>query len=256
MGIKQYILESEKQYRLRIKTIIEIDDDAMDRIERVLSKYEPLEISRPKKTILQRHPLDFNNVDSAEVWIVDAVFALPASPGVVKEDIRKILNAPESFVVVRDDDEALELETLRLNAIKDIEEEAEKLGLKPTSLLSTDPLYAEVEISADQLFGDEYNNMLLGYLGKVQDERKNMEVKAQSPLFDFLDMPKEQEPAQDKADFNASIKDAPKVKPKFTKVPSTTQYGTVKQIGSDTISRAYMDKTGKRVILARKLGEV
>ena len=134
MALKQYINEAEKQYNLRLKTIVPLDDSVMDRIENYLVKYNPLSISRPNKTILQREPLDFPNVDAAEVYIVDMTFGLPAAPHVIRADLRKLLDAPENFVFVRNRNEPGEIESERLNALADIELEAAKRGLKPAAL--------------------------------------------------------------------------------------------------------------------------
>ena len=73
---REFLATNEKQYYYRIKTVVPLDDAAMDRIERTIVKYLPLDVGRPEKTIFQRHPLDFPGVDNAEVrniqftWII------------------------------------------------------------------------------------------------------------------------------------------------------------------------------------------
>jgi len=98
MELKQYLTETEKQYNLRLKTIVPLDDGLMDRIETCVARYNPVSVSRPKKTILQRTPLDFPNVTCAEVYIVDMTFSLPTAPHVLRADIRKLLDAPENYL--------------------------------------------------------------------------------------------------------------------------------------------------------------
>ena len=257
MNIMQYITESEKHYCLRIKSVVEIDDAAMDRIETVLAKFQPLEFSRPKKTILQKHPLDFENVEVGEVWIVDAVFGLPASPSVVREDVRKVLDAPETYVVVRDQHEALEVETLRLNAVSEIEAEALEKGLKPAALLSSDPDYLEFDVMDEPLAGNDYNTSFLHYLGTIEDERKDARKKADDSLFAWMEptrkLHKETEASED---YNADIEDAPTARPKSspTKLPRTSMLGNLETIPK-MVKKVYVDKTGKKVVLTRKLGE-
>src|SRR3569832_553125 len=101
MPMQTYLNETEKLYHLRLKTIVPLTDDVMDRIERAVMRYEPVAISSPKRTILQRTPLDFPNVPAAEVYMVDMTFRLPVAPHVMRAELRKLLDAPEIYVFVR-----------------------------------------------------------------------------------------------------------------------------------------------------------
>lgn len=256
MDIKSYIADAAKQYQLRIKTIYPLDDAAMDRVERAVMKFQPLEIGRPKKTIMQRHPLDFVGVEAAEVWMVDILFGQPASPTVVRADVRRALALPETHVVVRSHNEAIEIETLRQNAMQDIEAEAARRGLVPASLLSDDPAYAETaEVDGTSLFGDAYNGALLAYLGKVEDERAERQQKTDKAYFKWLGVTPEPTPAAE--NFNAGIEGAPVVKPatapKGLKPHNSSLQGVVDD-RQTPISRVYLDKAGKRVVLSRTLG--
>ncbi len=262
MDLKHYIAESEKQYHLRIKTVVPLDHELMDRIERAISKYQPIDISQPKKTIVQKHPMDFPNVETAEVWIIDVTLALPAQTSVMREDVRKALGCNETYVVVRYRNEAIELETLRQNALGDIEEEAERRGLKPAALLSNNPDYIEAdEVNGNDLFGTAYNGALLHYLSKVEDERREARVATEpgSTLFRWIDTPdrEDQQPVQDTRDFNADISGAPKIKPKTAprgvKIPDTKSLGNLDG-QKHVVRRVFLDKNGKKVILSRELG--
>jgi hypothetical protein len=261
MDIRKYIAESEKRYRLRIKTVVPLNDELVSKIENVIAKYDPIEIERATKTIIQRHPLDFKNVENAEVWIIDVVFALPASPVDVREAVRKALDAPETFVVVRTINEPMEIQTAYLNAVTDIEKEAAERNLSPASLLSTDPEYHEYdEVDANTLAGNEYNSAFLYHLAQVQKERKDMRVKIDpaSTLFNWMKMPnrKDQEPVQDDTDFNKGIDGAPQVSPKKTKIKFQNKsiMGDVND-EEKVVTRVYKDKNGKKVVLSRKYGK-
>ena len=262
MSIKTYIAESEKQYKLRLKSIIPLEDAAMDRIERAVMKFQPLAISRPKKTILQRTPLDFPNIFAAEVWIVDVIFGLPASAPVVREDIRKALNAPESYIVVRNQDEALELETMRLAAIADIELEAAKRGLVPAALLSRDPSFPEGTETDAELFGDAYNTGFLAYVGAVEAERHAEQERKDRAAFRWLDIPDRPEPdvTADPNAFNADVRGAPKIGPAASdargiKLPVTLALGSIDAGAGTVVKRVYLDANGNRIVLSRNLGE-
>lgn len=248
MDLKQYITEGEKQYHLRLKTIVPIDDSVMDRIENYLTKYKPLAISRPNKTILQRTPLDFPNVDAAEVYIVDMSFGLPAAPHVIRADLRKLLDAPENFVFVRNQNEPGEIETLRLNALADIEAEAARRGLKPHPLL-TDPDYSEADSEHQGLYGSDYNAELVKYLETVEDERHEMQMRVENAPFKWLPVTD-----QDSSNFNDGVKDAPFVTLKSTTKPEIRRHvlGDIDH-SQATIRRTFLDGNGKKVVLSRKL---
>lgn len=263
MDIKQYITETEskKRYHLRIKTVVKLDDELIGKIENAIAKYQPVEVERAVKTILQKNPLDFRNVENAEVWIMDVVFALPASPVDVREEIRKALDAPETYVVVRSRNEPMNIETLRLNAVAEIEAEAKERGLVRAPMLSTDVEYHEYnEIDPVTLAGNEYNSAFLAHLAQVQKEREDMRIKLpkEATLFNWIKMPdrKDQEPVQDGSDFNKDIKGAPPVAPKKTKIKfkGASIMGDVND-EEKVVKQTYMDAKGKRVVLSRQYGK-
>lgn len=250
MELKQYISESEKQYRLRLKTIVPLDDSVMDKIENYLTRYRPLSVSRPSKTIMQRVPLDFPNVPAAEVYIVDMAFSLPAAPHVVRADLRKLLDAPENFVFVRNVNEPGEIETERLNAIADIEAEAERRGLTLASLLDDDE-YSEADHEHQGLYGTDYNEALLNYLSTVEQERHEAEERVATAPFKWLSMSD-----QDTSNYNEDVADAPFVTWKSRTKPDIEHHilGDLDQTKSVSIRRTYLDGNGKKVVLTRKLG--
>jgi hypothetical protein len=245
---KKYIAETERSYNYRLKTVAKLDDEAMDRIERIVMKYQPLEISEPRKTMLQKNPLDFTNVDAAEVWIVDLTLGLPASGYVLGEEIRHSLGVPENQVIVRGSNDPTEVESERLNAAAEIGEEAAKLGLKPSGLL-TDPTYSEVTPSSN-LYGKVHNEKFLDYLRTVQKEREeNAKIEPASPLFKWMDMPKQE--THDDGLYNADIADAPrlgKAGPK-TDGSDASREGNLDS-RKQTYKRQY-GKTGERTMLSR-----
>jgi hypothetical protein len=257
MDIKQYLTEAEKQYHLRLKTIVPLDDELMDKIEMMVAKYQPTSISRPMKTIMQRQPLDFPNVDCAEVFIVDMSFMLPTAPHVLRADLRKVLDAPENFVFVRNQNEPGEWQTEMLNALADIEAEAKKQGLIPVAALE-DPEYNDSDLQVNDLYGNDYNASLLGYLGQVEQERKDAIQRVVSAPFVWLDLPDrtQQEPVQDNSDFNANIRGAPIVAPAPRDKPSvnTSIFGNLDPSARE-VRRVYKDANGNKVVLARKLSD-
>jgi hypothetical protein len=248
MQLKEYLAQTQKEYPLRLKTIVPLDDAAMDRIEMAVAKYLPLVIGRPQKTILQRQPMEFPEIRNAEVHILDMTFGLPAAPHLVRDDIRTALNAPDSYVFVRGQNEPGELEIARLNALADIDIEAAEKGLIPAAILGDDDYNDAAEHAHDTMFGNAYNAAFLSYLRTVQKERDEKVAKVVNAPFAWLDLPDraDTDVTQSDANFNAHIPDAPRVAPQDgIKVSTDTYFHEVR--------RLFRDKDGNRVVIARRL---
>jgi hypothetical protein len=170
----EYIETLQQKHEVRIKLACECNDDMCDRIEKHLEKYDAEKIGRPSKTILQRRPLDFPNMDMAEVYIIDFTANLPVSPEMLKQELAKMLNISEGEIVVRMANEPRELEA-------EHDEEGEKFLKEPKEvkpLLGTDYSKEEAaEEKATDLYGDKYNSAFLKELKKLSDDRKK-ETKA------------------------------------------------------------------------------
>ena len=202
MNLQKYIAESARCYNYRIKSIVPLEDVEMDWIERVAMKYQPLDITRPRRTMLQANPLDFKNTNAAEIYIVDLSLGLPASPYVLQKELQLALRIPESSILVRGSNDPTEVESERLVAAGEITDEAKKLGLTPSGLIS-DPTYSEVTPSED-LYGAVHNQKFLDYLRAVQKERDEArKVDPANPLFKWMDMPKQE--VVDEGTYNENI---------------------------------------------------
>src|ERR1051325_10307022 len=176
-------------------------------------------------------------------------FGLPAAPHVIRADMRKLLNAPESYVFVRDCNEWGEIETMKLNALADIEMEAERRGLKPAALL-TDPDYAEMgEFDESELYGSDYNDALISYLSSVEKEKRDSVMKVEHAPFRWLDLqhPKDDN-QQSTQNYNANVDDAPFATLKPKKKPEVRQsmLGSI-DLSKQVVRRMYVDSNGKKV---------
>lgn len=172
----EYLAESVKEYQYRIKSIVPIDDAFLDRLETVLRKYDIVDVSSPKRTMVQKNPLDFKDIGHAEVYIVDVTTRIPASSYIMLQELRGVLNIPEKYLVVRGTNEPLELQTQAIQAFAEIEAEASEKGLTQAPLLDASPDYEEVDYDAqpEPAYGDAYNKKFLNYLGNVKHERPDM----------------------------------------------------------------------------------
>ena len=210
-AFRDYIQEQEKEYSLRIKTVTPIDDDEMVYIERVLQKYYLKDITTPTKTIMQKHPLDFPEIQNAEVWIIDIKCGLPVSAYVLKRELQLALNIPEDFVVVRSENDPMEIETRNLNAKDEVDSEADKKGLKKASRLSTDSEYDldEQGILEEPIYGEEYNKRFLETLAKIANDRESFDADPHSPELDEGGTVADSDSIEDANAFNKDIEDAP-----------------------------------------------
>jgi hypothetical protein len=171
----EYLSKSKREYEYRIKSVVAMDDKFISNIEKAVAKYGFISISKPKKTIAQSNPLDFPNIPFAEVWIVDVKTHIPVSTGILLPELRAALNIPEKFLVVRAENDPMEIETNRIDAIADA---VAKSKTQPIPLLSTDPKYEEWNYDADKdtPYGDAYNKKFLAYLAQVAADREFLEA--------------------------------------------------------------------------------
>lgn len=211
-SFRDYIQENEREYHMRIKSVAPLDENEMPYIERVLDKYVVKDMTQPKKTILQKHPLDFPDIQNAEVWIIDVTTALPVSSYVLQQELKLALNLPEKYLVVRGDNEPLEVYTQQMNANDEIDLKAMEDELSPASRLSTKSHYDEdeqINLEDDSLYGNEYNSRFLETLAKVKAERKKFVVDRDG--YDPDSVLDSDDPGDPNA-FNDHINDAPESK--------------------------------------------
>ena len=170
----EYIEQLRTKHEIRIKLACPVTDEQIDKIEKHLEKYDAERITAPHKLILQKRPLDFPDLESAEVQIIDFVAGLPVSNEVLKIEIAKLLNCVERYVVVRHADDPRETQDdIAKNALS-------KEDKKP--IMGTDyDKSEENEVKPEDAFGDKYNTNLLKELKKVADDRRKDLPKLADP---------------------------------------------------------------------------
>ena len=150
----EYLVESNKEYALRIKFATDITEAMLDRMETHLEKYGVKEISKPKKTIAQSNPMDFAESRGREVTIVDFVLDYPVVSDVLRDEICEATGLSRTHVVVRSpNDEPMN------------EEEAK-------SKLEDSEYSDAVDVKSEKHYGDVYNSKFTEELAKVRADRK------------------------------------------------------------------------------------
>ena len=213
-SFKDYVQEREREYNLRIKTVVPLDDQELEYMERVLDKYVLRDITKPVKTILQKHPLDFRDLTNVEVWIVDIVTALPVSAYVLQQELKLALNIPEKYIVVRNANDPKEIETQRMAARDEIDMEAMEQGLSPAPRLSTNSAYDDDELGTleDPVYGNDYNSRFLEVLAQVSSDRDEFLVDVESTELDEGGTVLDADDVAPPNAFNEDIVDAPEPK--------------------------------------------
>ena len=151
-SLTHYLTESERTYNFRIKIANMIEDEVMDRLETALEKYDMKSLSKPKKTPIQEHPMDFQTLSNAEVYIMDAELQYPVSANQLYEYISQSVGVPANQLVVINKDHPEEI--AREQAIQ---EEGDEYLAK-----LDDVEYKDADdIKVDDHFGDKYNENML-----------------------------------------------------------------------------------------------
>lgn len=166
----EYIETMRKQHKIRIKLACGCSNEMLDKIERHLEKYDAEQISAPQKLILQKTPLDFPQLDKAEVHIIDFVANLPVSIQELHVNLARMLRVPEGYVVVRQAEDPRETQDPEISD----EEYTPRLGSDyDKSELS--------EVPAEELYGDKFNTSFLKELKKLSDDRRKDLPKITDP---------------------------------------------------------------------------
>ena len=257
-SFKTYLEETAKQYDFRIKMVVPPTDEHMDEIERLLRRYHLINIGTPVKIDPKQDAMEFRDIEGADVYYIDVVIGIPFSAYILQQELRAALNIPEKFLVVRSDNEPIEVESQKMQILSLLDKMADEKGLRQkSSLLSTDREYlpAEQPVVKDA-FGDKYNKKFLSYLADVAANRKPTEFETSSSHISVKELKSvKQEPSQDLADFNSDI-DTPK--PVYSAKRNTRQPVDPKMLTSsgnfDDDSKSYFTarrtKTGKTVTVS------
>ena len=78
-------MESVKTYNYTIKIAGTIDKNFIDMFKYNLNKFDPVEISEPKSTPIQKSPYGFPNLENESVTIIKAEFRYPATEPMIQQ---------------------------------------------------------------------------------------------------------------------------------------------------------------------------
>ena len=98
-SLKQYITESVKSYNYTIKIAGEVDKNFLDMFVYNLNKFDPIEISKPSSTVVQKDPYGFPNLSNQPVTIIKAKFRYPANEPMIQQ-VAQLLGYNVNYVRV------------------------------------------------------------------------------------------------------------------------------------------------------------
>lgn len=157
-SFKEYLTEGKKEYKFRIKYAGTLEDQEINRIEMALGKYSVTDMSKPKTTPIQEHPMDFQTLKNSEVSMIDVTVNYPTTSAVMRNELTEYAGISGSHLVVINADHPEEIAREEA-AAADEDKEYEPL---------LDSEYAEDK--KDPTFGDKYNENMLKELERGTPE--------------------------------------------------------------------------------------
>lgn len=114
---KDYFFESKKLYEFKIKLAGAVCENARERINSALAKYNVNQLSEGKRLPIQECYLDFPNHKNIEVTIFDVIVEYPVTSVEIKNVIKETLCMLDSCIQVRNfyEEKEIELNTAHLN---------------------------------------------------------------------------------------------------------------------------------------------
>ena len=84
-SLKQYIVESVHTYNYTIKVAGNVDKNFLDMFKYNLKKFDPIKISDPVSTPIQKDPYGFPDLKNEPVHIIKAEFRYPATEPMIQQ---------------------------------------------------------------------------------------------------------------------------------------------------------------------------
>jgi len=158
--LKQYITESVRTYDYTIKIVGDQDKKFLDLFTYNLNKFDPVEISDPIKTPIQKSPYGFPNITNESVTIIKACFRYPATEPMIQQ-MARLLGVNENKVRV--------IGTKYDESITDEAEQYSNQAKESPLLDKTEMGSADGAKEASKAYGQSY-------LGSVKDQMKGNQI--------------------------------------------------------------------------------
>ena len=108
--LKQYIAESVKTYRFKVKIAGDLREDTVERMTAAMKKYDCDGVTKGKRIPIQETPLDFPEMKNTHVTIFDVECRYPVTSHVLTQYLAEKLSMSASCIRVRNPGEQAEIE--------------------------------------------------------------------------------------------------------------------------------------------------
>ena len=159
-SLKTYITESLKSYNYTIKIAGDVDKNFIDMFKYNLNKFDPIRISDPTKTPIQKDPYGFPNLSNQSVTIIKADFRYPATEPMIQQ-IAQLLgyNVNMVRVITTDFDDSINSEA-----------EGYAIEMKDSPILTHEEMGEQPGAKeANKAYGDSY-------LTSIKDQMKGSTI--------------------------------------------------------------------------------
>lgn len=107
-SLQEYLTESKKTYKFKVRVAGELPEGFADRLEMNLKKYDIANISTGKKTPIQETPMDFPQLQNCEVTHYEVELNYPATSHVLERYLVDTCNVPHSHITVRGENDPID----------------------------------------------------------------------------------------------------------------------------------------------------
>jgi len=162
-SLKQYIVESIHTYNYTIKIAGEVDKNFLELFTYNLQKFDPIKISEPKSTVVQKDPYGFPDMKNVPVTILKCEFRYPATEPMIQQMAQLLgynLNAVR--VVSSNYDDSINIES------EEYQNQMEKTPLLTTTEMGSAPDAK----TANELYSNSY-------LDSIKEQTKDSKIDMQ-----------------------------------------------------------------------------
>ena len=97
---QEYLAESERTYRYRIKIVGDVAPDFVKQLNEKLKQFDPVKIGSPKTTPVQLKPADFPKHSNDSVTSMDCEFRYPAIEPQIKQIAQLLFLDPNRIIML------------------------------------------------------------------------------------------------------------------------------------------------------------
>lgn len=162
-SLKHYLVESIHTYNYTIKIAGEVDKNFLDLFVYNLKKFDPINISEPKATPIQKNPYGFPNMSNVPVTIIKGEFRYPATEPMIQQ-IGQLLgyNLNAIRVIGTSFDDSIDVENEEY-----------------MNQMDNDPLLTQTEMGSSAGAKEANDAYKDSYLKSIQDQTKDSKIDMQ-----------------------------------------------------------------------------